>query len=81
MLHNLNYITIFVPVKRVITYNQYRYDSSTEVEHNKLHWLNFDGNVEPIVNCITGEIVNYDNYSRAFLTKVNDTQYSVINLH
>ena len=28
MLHNLNYITIFVPVERVITYNQYRYDSS-----------------------------------------------------
>lgn len=43
-----------------------RVQHETEVEHNKLHWLNFDGNVEPIVNCITGEIVNYDNYSPRF---------------
>ena len=30
MLHNLNYITIFVPIERVITYNQYRHDSSSK---------------------------------------------------
>ena len=30
MLHNLKYITIFVPVEIMITYNQYRYDSSSK---------------------------------------------------